>query len=208
VLVKFLPVAITPALWRRGAAARLLAGLLAVGIVLYAAYAIWDGAGWRVLGFLSGYGAEEGLASGAGLWPLAVLGHMTKLPAWLPPVYLATAAACLAALALWIMARPRPAPGSAADVIRFCGDASLLAVCLILAITPHYPWYYAWLALAATIRPSRIAIWLGCAPVLLYAARAGDVWLVPSLIFLPALAFAWLDLRRGPRPAFMAQGTL
>lgn len=207
VLVKFLPIAYGPALWRRGGAARLVAGGLATGVLLYALYGVWNGAGWKVLGFLRGYGSEEGFQTGAGLWPLAVLGHLAPLPAWLPKLYLAIVAGALAALALRIMTRDRPVPGSREEIISVCADASVMAVCLVLALTPHYAWYYGWLAVAATIRPTRIAIWLGCAPVLLYVAPAGDFLLWPSAIFVPALLLAWNDRRTTPFSRLSAQGT-
>ena len=207
VLVKFLPIAIGPALWRRGGAPRLLTGGIVTIAALYAGYALWDGAGWKVLGFLPGYGAEEGLISGTGIWPLAVLGSQLALPTWISKAYLAVVALGLAALALRMMQRQRPPQGTPADIIDLAGDASMLAVCLVLALTPHYAWYYAWLALAATIRPSRIAIWLGCAPLLLYAAPFASPLFWPGVIFIPALLLAWSEKRAVTPPILSAQGT-
>ncbi len=204
VLVKFLPVAIGPALWRRGGAARLVGCGLLFGVALYAVYAVWGGAGWKVLGFLTGYEQEEGLSTGAGLWPLAGLAVLMPLPTWLPRVYLALVATGLAALALRIIAR-RHAVGTSADVVTVCGDASVLAVCAILALTPHYAWYYGWLGVAATVRPSRVAIWLGCAAMLLAISPAGNQFAWPALLFVPALALAWMDLRQSRQASLLLQ---
>jgi hypothetical protein len=206
VLVKFLPAAIGPALWRRGGAARLMAGGLATILALYAAYALWDGAGLRVLGFLSGYGAEEGLENGSGIWLLSGIAQLVTLPSWAPELYLGLVASGLLILALRMMAR-RAEP----DIVTFCGDAAMLAVCLTLALSPHYAWYYGWLAVAACIRPSRMAVWLSAAPVLLYENPFVNQFVWPALVFVPALAFAWIDLRR-KRPAGrllpLSQGTI
>ncbi len=204
VLVKFLPLAIGPALWRRQGAARLVAAGLGVGIVLYGGYMIWDGAGLKVLGFLGGYGQEEGLDDGSGLWPLAVLGQVMTVPAWLSLTYLALVAAGLVTLALRIMGMPRGGPD---DTAQFCGQAGLLMTCLILAVTPHYAWYYGVLSLFAVLRPSRALVWLGSAPILLYAAPAGEMVLWPAAIFLPAALFVLSDLRPSGK-TLTPQGTM
>ncbi len=207
VLVKFLPLAVGPALWRRGGAVRLVAAGAGVVIALYAGYMLWNGAGLKVLGFLGGYSAEEGLANGSGLWPLAVLGELIRVPGWLSKTYLAGIAAALLVLALRIMGARREAPGTAADIERICAQAGLLMACLILAVTPHYAWYYGVLSLLAVLNPSRLLIWLGAAPVLLYAAPAGEMVAWPAVIFLPAAMFWLTDLGPASKP-MTPQGTM
>eukprot|EP01037_Dinobryon_pediforme_P001950 gene1950-1983_t len=151
-LVKFLPIALAAAIWRNGRPGlRLTLGGLGVVAALYGAYAIWDGAGLKVLGFLGSYGDEEGLASGTGIWALAGLGLLTQLPATAAKAYLAATALLLAALGGWIAFRPRPSAGSPADIQRYCADAAFLAVVLMTALSPHYAWYFAWLASFSTI---------------------------------------------------------
>jgi hypothetical protein len=204
VLVKFLPVAIGPALWRSKGAARLVAAGLGVGIVLYGGYMIWDGAGLKVLGFLGGYEREEGLNDGSGLWPLAVLGQVMTVPGWLSKTYLALVAAGLVTLALRVMGARRDAQN---DTAFLCGQAGLMMTCVILAVTPHYPWYYGVLSLFATLQPSRALIWLGAAPVVLYAAPAGEMVLWPAAIFLPAALFVLSDLRPSAK-TLTPQGTM
>jgi alpha-1,6-mannosyltransferase len=185
-------------LWRRGGAARLVAGGLGLGVPLYAIYATWGGAGWRVLGFLFGYGSEEGLDSGNGLWLLSGLSLLTSLPAWASKAYLVVVAVGLLAIGLRMMTRHRATMGSPADIIDLCGDASIMAACLTFAISPHYAWYYGWLALAATVRPSRVALWLSASPVLLYQNPFVNHFVWPALVFVPAMVLAWTDLRRAP----------
>jgi hypothetical protein len=67
--------------------------------------------------------------------------------------------------------------------------------CLTAAISPHYPWYFAWLALPSVIRPFRAVLWLSAAPVLLYLDPLSERFLWPSLVYLPALGLALADLR-------------
>ena len=64
VLTKFLPVILLPALWRRWDW-KFAAIFIAVIALLYAPYL---GVGKAVLGFLGGYGAQEGIDSGQGIF--------------------------------------------------------------------------------------------------------------------------------------------
>ena len=188
VLIKFLPLAIGPALWRRGPGWRLaLCGSLAI-LVLYACYA---GAGWGVLGFLPGYRTEEGIDSGRGVWLLAGLELLNALPAWAAIAYGGIVLSGLAVYALWIMTRP-PAE---MDVVRVCGFAAVLMTSVTAAISPHYPWYFAWLALPAIVTPSRVTVWLSAAPMVLYLTPSDSHFVWPSLVYAPALVLALADLR-------------
>jgi len=199
VLVKFLPAVVAPAMWRARAGWRFAAAALAVMVALYACYA---GAGWRILGFLPGYGTEEGLSSGTGVWLLAGLALLVELPRAAAPVYFAAVAIALAALGAWIAFRRRPAPGSAEDVVAVCSGAAILMACLSAAIAPHYAWYFAWLALPSVIRPFRGVLWLSATPVLLDIDPLNERFIWASLVYLPAIALALADLRLAhPRAA-------
>jgi alpha-1,6-mannosyltransferase len=193
ILVKFLPAAVAPALWRRDAGWRLGAAAAATVIALYACYA---GVGWRVLGFLPGYSAEEDINSGSGIWLLAGLQHLVPLPADAVPIYGVVAALILAGLGLWIMTRPRPVPGTPADVIMVCGQAAILAASVTVIISPHYAWYFAWLALPAVVQPYWSVIWLSAAPVLLYLDPFNEPFFWRSSVYVPAALLALSDLRR------------
>ena len=105
VLVKFLPAAVAPALWRRGAALRMPLVALATIIGMYL---IYIDAGWHVLGFLPGYFGDEDLTEGTGIWLLAGLGLLIPVTRAIAEVYAAAALAGLATLAAWIAFRPRP----------------------------------------------------------------------------------------------------
>jgi hypothetical protein len=187
VLVKFLPAVVAPALWQRGDWRMPLAGAITVA----ALYACYLGVGWGVFGFLPGYADEEGLANGSGLWALAGMAHAVDLPTWAGTAWMAVVATGFAAISLRLMLRP------AADPARAC---AYLMVAAMVAVSPHYPWYYPWLAVPAVLAPVRASIWLGAAAILLYLSPLHERFIWPSLVFVPALILAAMDLRRVPAP--------
>ncbi len=195
VLTKFLPLVVAPAFLRGGRAWRpALAGLA----VIAAGYGLYAGAGWHVLGFLPSYGQEEGLAGGNGIWLLAGLGALVSLPPLAVPLYLAGVAVALLALSVAILRRPPPAN----DARALCRDAGALAALATAAASPHYHWYFAWLALPAVVAPSRALLWLATAPLALVVEPvAGDRFLWPCLVYVPAILLLLADLRRAGRPA-------
>jgi alpha-1,6-mannosyltransferase len=197
VLVKFLPAAVAPALWRRrgqrGVAWRAPLAAIATIAALYLLYA---DVGRDVIGSLFYYLHDEDLTQGTGVWLLAVVDLLTSVTPLMADVYGAVVLACLGALAAWIAFRPRPPAGDAADVRRVCGDAALLAAAVTVAIDPHYPWYFAWLALPCCVRPRWSIIWLAVAPVLLYINPWQERFFWPCLVYLPAAVLAvWEWLR-------------
>ena len=107
-----------------------------------------------MLGYLSGYGAEEGLSSGHGILWLRLLALIGPLPGWAGKLYLAMAGIGLALLALHIARLALPdAPGARALAL---GRGSLaLAGAVMAAMTPHYAWYLCWLPWLACLYPSR-----------------------------------------------------
>jgi hypothetical protein len=204
VLVKFLPAAVAPALWRREAPWRmpLIAAATIAGL-----YLLYSSVGWQVLGFLPGYFGDEDLTQGTGIWLLAGLGHLVPPTPLLAKVYAVAALIGLGALAVWIAFRPRgtgndvpgnnvsrndvsgnSVPGN--DVQRICGDAALLAAALTVVISPHYPWYFVWVALPCCVCARWSIIWLGVAPVLLYLDPFHERFFWPCLVYLPAAALA------------------
>ena len=184
-LVKVLPVAVAPAFVRGG---RLWRPMLVGAAVIVLLYLPYLSAGRDVLGFAGGYGAEEGYETGAGYWLLAGLSHLGLGPPGLLPTYLICVALLLAALALRIaFGRAR---GTATDAVALCQDAGILAALTTCAASPHYAWYYPWLALPAVVAPSPALIWLGSAPILFLIDPFNDRFLWPSLVFVPALVLA------------------
>jgi hypothetical protein len=156
VLVKYFPVVTGPALYKRWDW-RLPAAFVATIAVLYLPYI---GAGAKVLGFLGRYLTEEGLDEGSGIFLLQLLNAIVPLPEQAFTVYLAVAATIMAALALFVVMRRRPD----ADLV----GAMLLAVALTILLSPHYPWYFAWLVPFLCFYPVAGVIYLTCAAGYLY----------------------------------------
>jgi hypothetical protein len=186
VLVKYLPAVLAPALWYRRDW-RLPAAALLTCAALYALYA---GAGTHLLGFLPGYAQEEGMQAGTGFWLLAGLADLIKLPPAAVTVYALAVLGVLATLA-WPMLR-RAQPPSAVQAAR---DAGTLIVATMVALSPHYPWYYPWASVPAAIAPQRSAIFLGCAAILLYLDPLHENFFWPALVFVPTIALSVWDRR-------------
>lgn len=184
-LVKFLPAAIVPAFWRRWDWRLPLAG----GLAAIALYACYLGAGRGVLGFLPGYAAEEGVNDGSGFWLLEGLGLVTPLPGWAGPAFVLAVAAALAAAA-WTFSRAEH------DAVRTAALAGALATFTMVALSPHYPWYYAWISVFAVISPQRSGIYLSAAALLLYIDPTHVRFAWRALVFAPVIALSILDLKR------------
>lgn len=180
--VKLLPAALAPAFWRRGDWRAPLAGLV-VTALFYIPYVLW---GPGVFGFLGGYADEEGIYDGTGLWLVA---PFAPLPGWTVKAFLLTTVAALLAVGWRVSAGPR-------DVIRAARASCVAMVILLVAISPHYPWYYAWASVPAVIAPARATIWMGAAAILLYLSPLHERFIWPALLYLPTIALAVWDVRR------------
>jgi hypothetical protein len=157
--------------------------------------------GWRVLGYLPGYSGEEGLAQGSGIWLLAALGEVTTLPDWAPAAYFALAAAVLLTLAVAIALPRRPAQAQREEILRVAGNTAILAATTMALLSPHYPWYFAWLAVPCCLAPFRSIIFLSVAPLLLYRDPFNERFFWPALFYVPTILLALRDLlNRAPAP--------
>ncbi len=190
-LVKFFPVVILPALYRRWDW-RLPGAALATLILGYVPYL---SVGLGVFGFLGGYVAEEGLASGRGfyLWTL-----LRRAAPWLGTSdlpYVVFAFGLLASLALYVV------------LSRDGGDddiawAAILAFSFLVLLSPHYPWYFCWAITFLCFVPRLSVQYLTVASVLLYLLKGGPdlsgPWLlVETIMYGP---FALLVLLEFSRP--------
>jgi hypothetical protein len=198
-LTKYLPAVTLPAFWRPPDW-RLPLAFAAAVVLLYLPYAT---AGWQVLGFLPGYAAEEGAQNGHGFFLLQLLERVTALPDWAPTLYIIVAATALGLIAAYfILATNLPtAPG--ARIAIQARQAVILGAVLLVAVSPHYPWYFGWLAPLACLAPLRCVLWmLAAAPLLAHGSI--EYLAVPGAVYGPAAVLAVFDLRRGrtlPSPA-------
>jgi len=161
-LVKFFPAVLFPALYRRWDWKMPLAAAATVII----AYLPFIGAGSAVLGFLPGYLHEEGLQSGTAffLWNLAR--SVAPLEHVGPALYLALAAAALLLLAVHSLFTTEG---------RYLASAMTLAVAATVLLSPHYPWYFAWIVplICFTPRPSVLYLTVAC-PLLYFVPGGPD----------------------------------
>ena len=196
ILVKFLPVAVAPALWRWRWRMPAVALLTIVSL-----YLPFIGVGLRhVFGFLGSYGHEEGFRDGRGIWLLAGLGDLIRLPSWTVPAYALLVALALGAVSLsFVLPRPSGPLPVATDVRRFAGRAGFLAAASTLAIGPHYSWYFPFLAIFAVLRPSRALLWMAVSPLVLYLSPWKEFFLWPAIVYGPALLLFVLDEGIGVR---------
>jgi len=172
VLTKFLPVVLVPALWRRGnwkAAAIFCA-------VVVGCYVPYLSVGAGVFGFLGGYAAQEHLSSGQGVFLATALGMSAAL-------YFALFALVLAGIAAFMLLRP------AGNLASRCG---VLIGVLMLGLSPHYAWYYAWALVPAVVTGSWALMYLSCASLLLYLNPGHTALFWPGCVFVPFVGLgAW-----------------
>jgi hypothetical protein len=192
-LTKFLPAVVLPAFWRPRDW-RLPIAFVVTLAVLYVPYLT---VGWRVFGFLGGYVSEEGVENGHGIFLLQSLSSVVVLPGWAGAAYIVLALSVLALLAAWFaFGGPLPAaPG--ARLLQQARQAVILGAVVLVAVSPHYPWYFAWLAPLACLAPLPSVLWmLAAAPLLAHGAV--ETLVVPGAVYVPAAILALLELRRLP----------
>jgi alpha-1,6-mannosyltransferase len=190
-LTKFYPAVLLPALYRRWGWA--MPAAFAAAILV--GYLPFIGVGWRVFGFLGGYAGEEGFdAGGTGFYPLGLLRQLRPLAALSGRAYAVGAIAILVAL------------GAAILFIRDTGRspfaaATLFATTFMVLVSPHYPWYFAWLIVFACFARSLALLWLTTTCLLLYLVpveshivRDAPRLAVESMIYGPFAALAVVDL--------------
>lgn len=152
VLVKYFPVVAGPALYKRWDW-RLPAAFIATATVLYLPYL---GVGAKVFGFLGGYVAEEGLSGGSGIFLWQLLGSLVPLPTNAFTYYFPVAAVVMGGLAIALMLRTRTPQADLAA-------AMALGVTFVILVSPHYPWYFAWIIPFLCFYPVVGVVYLTCA---------------------------------------------
>lgn len=191
-LTKFLPGVVFPAFWR-WRDWRLLAAFV---LGLAAFYAPYIGVGWHVLGFLGGYAREEHISHGGGIFLLQVLDMAVTLPSWSVAAYVAVVLGILAVLATRFLLTPLPVdPGE--RVVTLARHAAVLGAVLLVALSPHYPWYLGWLAPLACLAPLASVAWLLAASPLLALGPIQHL-LIPVALYGPATVLAVRDYRNAP----------
>jgi hypothetical protein len=198
-LVKYFPVYLMPAIWRRWRLALPVAFLLTIG-ALYAPY-LW-GAGAKVLGSLFMHLDAEGYNDeGWGFF----FAYAPKHFGWFDiggRLYAKLAAIALVLIAIPIALRRDP------DIVR-PWHLIVLVTAFLLLVSPHYPWYYA-LAIPLMVRIMYVPLlWVTLVISAIYL-EIGYVWLVPyprfkvfsvlygGFILLAIADFAWRRRKKDP----------
>ena len=168
-MTKMYPLALFPALYRRGEW-KMPSALVAVIVVGYACYA---SVGMRVFGFFGGYVKEEGIGDGTRYFPLEAAQHLPGLHALSKTPYLVLIAIVIVALCYWCWStccRPDHSATSSSQTslfglppqADFLPPATVIATVLMLLFSPHYPWYLAWLVPFATLIPEATVLTYTC----------------------------------------------
>lgn len=152
-LVKYFPLVLLPALWRRWDL-RLPLALAATVLTLYLPYVLEAGSG--VIGFLGQHLDNEGYRSG---WGFHAIWYLRDFNIADPPVwfYLIPAGLILIALACWATFF-READEFRPERMVLLGAAFVFLTC------PHYPWYFGFLcALAVRVpHPALLVMTVSC----------------------------------------------
>jgi hypothetical protein len=156
VLLKFYPLVLLPALYRRGDFKMPVTFASAIAV----AYAAYSSVGRLVFGFLGGYVAEEGMASGSRYFLLELAQRIPGLHGVTTTVYFMFCGVVFAVLLWWCW---RVAGEQGSDTVQHFGtngDASFLspafalAAALMFLFSPHYAWYIIWLVPFFTLMPN------------------------------------------------------
>jgi alpha-1,6-mannosyltransferase len=158
-LIKLFPVLLIPSLYRKWDW-RLPAGFAAMTVLLYLPYL---SVGWRVLGFLPDYVAEERFVGGSGFYFLNLFDYLSGRPD--PPVlaYTAIAVTILCIGALLVLLRPWPGEYG------FAAGSLVMVLLLYTLVTPHHAWYFLWLLPILCLVPYWPALILTASSFILYA---------------------------------------
>lgn len=188
-LVKFYPLILFPAFYRRWSWRMPLAFALTI-IVAYLPYL---SVGTGALGFLSGYASEEKLKTGENFFLKSLAQHLfagIQIP---NSIYALFVFVTLAVIAVWSLKDER----HETDYIM---RALVLAASFTILLSPHYTWYFIWLAPFLCFAPLASMFYLTTTSFALYGTWLGDapaqIFVLNSIIYAPTLFFVVLKLWR------------
>jgi hypothetical protein len=125
---------------------------------------------------------------------LDLLHRVPALAALDAQIYALAAVAVLALLSAAFVFRRQRAPSP-------YGMAATLAGLFMFFVSPHYPWYFAWLIVFACFVRSFALLWLTNACLLLYLLRdyvfvpSAQQLMIQSTIYVPFVVLAIVDFR-------------
>lgn len=179
-LVKFFPAVLMPTLYQRWSWKMPL--VFAITIVV--AYLPYLGVGPRgALGFLFGYAQEQGIESGKHFFLLAAIRRL-PLGFQVPTAaFVVFAIVILGGLAVWMLRKQQH------DDDNYIANALVMASAFTVLVSPHFPWYFAWLIPFLCFIPSVPIFYLSLSNVLLYLIwlywTDTQVFKIKAVIFVP-----------------------
>jgi hypothetical protein len=156
VLLKFYPLVLFPALYRRGDF-KMPVTFATVTAVAYAAY---SSVGMLVFGFLGGYVKEEGMATGTRYFLLELAQRIPGLHNLTTAAYFTFCGVVFAVIVWWCWQVAGKQGSDRVHDFSSNGDASFLppafalAAALMFLFSPHYAWYIIWLVPFFTLMPN------------------------------------------------------
>ncbi|MBA3240102.1 MAG: DUF2029 domain-containing protein [Acidobacteria bacterium] len=178
-LIKYYPVILFPALYRRWSWKMPVAFVLTIVL----AYLPYLSAGLKVLGFLPNYTEEEGLQNGTRFYLLNLARRAfgeAKVP---NAAFIIFALLIMAAVAVWSLRGREKSDKS------YVARAFVLASAFTLLLSPRYSWYFAWLVPFLCLMPLAPFLLLTTAHFVLYALWIEDTastgFTLNTFVFLP-----------------------
>jgi hypothetical protein len=191
VLIKLIPLALFPALYKRWGWRMPLAFALTIALAYLPYLSVGMG---QVFGYLPGYAQEEGLQNGNRFF---LLGLARKLlgESNVPNVaYMIFAALVLASLAAWVLFRPDDSG------ISYVTRAFVLASAFTILLSPRYEWYFAWLIPFLCFVPCAPVFALTASGFVLYLFWFGETpnqsLVVNAFLYVPFALLCALSLWR------------
>jgi alpha-1,6-mannosyltransferase len=169
-LVKFFPIVLLPALYKRWNWKMPLAFAVTV-VVCYLPYLSVGPVG--ALGFLPGYAGERGMISGEQFFILGIARRLLSLNVPTTP-YIIFALLVMVVLAAWLMR------GQESDRQGFLRSGLIMATAFMVLVSPHFSWYFAWLIPFLCFVPSAPVFYLTLASFTLYLTW---LWWTPEPVF-------------------------
>ena len=156
ILLKFYPLVLLPALYRRGdfKMPATVAAVIALG------YAAYSSVGLLVFGFLGGYVQEEGMATGTRYFLLDLAQRIPGMHDLSTTAYFVFCVAVFAPILWWCwrvadqQGSDNPKHFSPGGDAAFIPPAFALAAALMFLFSPHYAWYILWLVPFFTLMPN------------------------------------------------------
>jgi hypothetical protein len=178
-LGKIFPIILLPALNKRWN----LKIPLVVAITILLGYVPYLSAGRGALVFLLGHPPERGIESGEQFFLLSAIRRLPWGDHVSTAVYVGFAILILGALAVWMLRKQESGDES------YIANALLLASTFTVLVTPHFPWYYAWLIPFLCFVSSVPVFYLSVSSFFLYLTwlywSEAQVFKIKALIFVP-----------------------